>query len=144
MHIEVVRRWKADTGITGTFSVDGVQKYFSLELPEMYGLLANIPKKCCIPTGTYQVQRLWSEHWHAMMPHITNVPGRSEIEIHIANFPKDIRGCMGIGCNRINDFEIGTSGQAFGEFNTDFENAIAAGEQVTISILCAYPPGASS
>ena len=51
-----------------------------------------------------------------------------------ANFPRDILGCMGIGDKRISDTEIGESREAFDEFNQDFENAIASGEAVTITI----------
>jgi hypothetical protein len=134
MEIDVVRLWKTSEAITGTFSVDGQQKYFSLELPELFDGQPNVTDKTCIPAGTYAVQRLWSNHWNQMMPHIVGVPGRTEIEIHIANFPKDILGCMGIGDLRISDTEIGESEKAFDEFNQDFENAIAAGEPVTISI----------
>jgi hypothetical protein len=132
--IAVARTWKTDTGITGTFSVDGEQKYFSIELPELFEGEANVPNKTCILPGTYEVQRLWSNHWNQMMPHVVGTPGRSEVEIHVANFPHDILGCIGIGRLRISDIEIGESKDAFEEFNQDFENAIAAGEPVTITI----------
>jgi hypothetical protein len=132
--IAVARIWKTDTGITGTFSVDGEQKYFSIELPELFEGEANVPNKTCILPGTYEVQRLWSNHWNQMMPHLVGTPGRSEVEIHVANFPHDILGCIGIGRLRISDIEIGESKDAFEEFNQDFENAIAAGEPVTITI----------
>lgn len=134
MDIEVVRLWKSDTGITGTFSVDGAQKYFSLELPETFEGQTNVPDKTCIPEGSYPVVRLWSNHWNAMMPHLTDVPGRTEVEIHVANYPHDILGCIGIGMKRIDDTTIGESREAFEEFNSDFENACASGETVTISI----------
>jgi hypothetical protein len=134
MEITVARLWKNEVAITGTFSVDGVQKYFSLELPELFDGLPNIPDKTCILPGTYPVERLMSVHWNMMMPHVTHVPGRTEIEIHIANFPKDILGCMGIGMTRLSDTEIGESRVAFNDFNLDFENALRYGEEVTITI----------
>lgn len=134
VQIDIARIWKTDTGITGTFSVDGMQKYFSLELPELFDGQANVINKTCIPPGTYDVQRLWSNHWSQMMPHVVGVPGRTEVEIHIANYPHDILGCIGIGNKRLSDTEIGESGEAFEEFNKDFENAIAAGEPVSITI----------
>jgi hypothetical protein len=134
MQIDVARLWKSEEGITGTFSVDGEQKYFSLELPELFEGQPNVPDKTCILPGTYEVQRLWSAHWNQMMPHVVGTPGRSEVEIHVANFPHDILGCIGIGRLRISDIEIGESREAFEEFNRDFENAIAAGEPVRITI----------
>jgi hypothetical protein len=134
MEIAVVRMWKTDAGITGTFSIDGQQRYFSLELPETFEGQPNVPNKTCIPAGTYPVMRLWSGHFDRMMPHITEVPGRTEIEIHVANLPKDILGCMGIGRLRISETEIGKSQEAFDEFNLEFDNAISAGEAVNITI----------
>jgi hypothetical protein len=134
MQLDVARIWKTDSGITGTFSVDGVQKYFCIELPERFEGELNVPNKTCVLPGVYEVQRLWSNYWDQMMPHVVGTPGRSEVEIHIANFPHDILGCIGIGMKRITDTQIGESSEAFEEFNQDFENAIAAGERVTITI----------
>jgi len=135
MEFAVARLWKTDIAVTGTFSVDGSQRYFSLELPELFEGQPNVPDKTCILAGTYAVQRLWSNHWNQMMPHVVGTPGRTEVEIHAANYPQDILGCIGIGKLRISDTEIGESRAAFDEFNQDFENAIAAGELVTITIL---------
>lgn len=134
MEIKVDRLWKSDSAITGTMSIDGVQKYFTLELPELWDGQPNVPDKCCIPSGTYPVVRLWSNHFGQMMPHVTNVPDRSEIEIHFGNFPHDVLGCLLVGNKRISDVEIGDSRNAFAEFDSDFDNAIAAGEAVTITI----------
>jgi hypothetical protein len=134
MEISVVRIWKSEAAITGTFSVDGSQRYFTLELPELFEGQPNVPDKCCIPVGVYEVENLWSNHWGQMMPHLMDVPGRSAIEIHVANYPRELLGCMAIGNLRISDTEIGESEAAFDDFNLDFENAIASGEMVTISI----------
>ena len=134
MELAVARLWKNDIAITGTFSVDGQQKYFTLELPELFEGQPNIPNKCCIPTGTYPVLRLWSNHFGMMMPHVDGVEGRSAIEIHYGNFPQDVLGCILIGNKRMSDTEIGDSRNAFEEFNGDFENAIAAGETVMLTI----------
>jgi len=134
MELRVDRLWKTDTAITGTFSVDGQQKYFSLELPETFEGNQNVPDKTCIPAGTYPVLRAWSNHFERMMPHVDQVPGRSAIEIHYGNFPHDVLGCLLIGNKRINDTEIGESREAFEEFDGDFENAIAAGESVTLTV----------
>jgi len=132
--ITVARIWKSDIAITGTFSVDGQQKYFTLELPELFEGQANVPDKTCIPAGSYPVVRLWSGHFDRMMPHLTGVEGRSEIEIHFGNYPHDVLGCMLIGNKRLSDSEIGDSRNAFEEFDGDFENAIAAGETVTLTV----------
>ena len=134
MEIKVDRLWKSDIAVTGTFSVDGTQKYFTLELPELFEGQPNVPEKCCIPAGNYIVTRSWSNHFGQMMPHVDPVEGRSAIEIHYGNYPQDVLGCILIGNKRVSDTEIGDSRNAFEEFNTDFENAIAAGEAVTLTI----------
>lgn len=134
MEITVARLWKNDEAITGVMKIDGTQNYYTLELPELYMGVPNVADKCCIPAGTYPVVRLFSGHFECMMPHVTRVPDRSEIEIHFGNFPKDVLGCIIIGYNRISDTEIGNSRNAFEEFNETFENAIAAGEAVTLTI----------
>lgn len=134
MEIDLVRLWKSVKAITGMFSVDGEQKYFSIELPELFEGQPNIPFKTCILPGSYPVQRLWSDRWGTMMPHIVDVPGRTEIEIHVANFPRDLLGCIGIGMKRISETEIGESEMAFEDFMTDFDNAISADELVRITI----------
>jgi uncharacterized protein DUF5675 len=133
MDISVSRISKNDAATIGTFVYDG-KSFVSLELPETFEGQFNVPNKTCILPGTYPVVRLWSNHWNQMMPHVLNTPGRSEVEIHVANFPHDILGCMGIGRTKVSEIEIGQSRDAFEEFNTDFDNAISAGEAVTISI----------
>lgn len=63
--------------------------------------LANMPEKSCIPEGTYGVVKdlfvkdAGSEGYDAFR--ICGVPGRSRIFIHIANWPRQLKGCIGIG-----------------------------------------------
>jgi hypothetical protein len=49
-----------------------------------------------IPPGTYQVLYMWSENFQQIMPHII-VPNRTAIEIHWANWPKQLEGCVALG-----------------------------------------------
>lgn len=49
-----------------------------------------------IPTGVYNVLFMWSNHFQQIMPHIL-VPGRTAIEIHWANWPKQLDGCLALG-----------------------------------------------
>jgi len=56
----------------------------------------------CIPEGTYEVN--WRESprfgftWE-----LQDVPSRTYILIHVANFPKDIQGCIGLGTSLMAD-----------------------------------------
>lgn len=69
---------------------------FCLELPD----LNNQKKISCIPKGIYSVQRIVSPK-HGKCYEVINVPNRSNIEIHIGNFPKDILGCLAIGTDYV-------------------------------------------
>lgn len=50
----------------------------------------------CIPKGTYKVVRRWSQKYKEHF-HVTNVPSRSYILIHNANYYSDLLGCIGVG-----------------------------------------------
>ena len=50
----------------------------------------------CIPKGDYQGKKRWSEKYGNHI-HILNVPNRSFILIHPANFAKQLRGCVAVG-----------------------------------------------
>lgn len=67
-------------------------KLFTLELPWKN----NEFKKSCIPTGTYEVVPRFSTKYgnHFILK---NVPDRSYILIHIANYVNQIEGCIGVG-----------------------------------------------
>lgn len=49
-----------------------------------------------IPMGTYPLTWSWSEHFQQAMPYIL-VPNRYGIEIHWANWPKQLDGCIAVG-----------------------------------------------
>ncbi|MBV30859.1 MAG: hypothetical protein CL504_09510, partial [Actinobacteria bacterium] len=78
-------------GTLGVIQVDD-QKFYSVERPWM----DNAPNVSCIPEGEYKVSwRLsprFGETWH-----IQDVPDRTHILIHAANFPYDVEGCIGLG-----------------------------------------------
>ena len=53
-----------------------------------------------VPPGTYKVVKYMSPHFHYLVPLFEAVPGHTEIEIHIGNFPKDTTGCFLIGLTK--------------------------------------------
>ena len=71
----------------GTFGllVFGQSTVRTLELPWR----DNTPQKSCIPTGTYRCQIVKSPRFGKVY-HVTNVPGRSAVLIHSANFAGDV------------------------------------------------------
>jgi hypothetical protein len=71
---------------------DGNKECFTLELPwqnNQHGI-------SCIPKGTYTVQDYQSPV-HGTVWQIMDVPDRSNIEIHSANKPSELLGCIAVG-----------------------------------------------
>jgi hypothetical protein len=123
------------------FLLDTGQSWASMELPLLFDGRENIPGITCIPAGTYTVARLYSEHFERMMPHVIGVFGRTDIEIHPASYPHDIKGCIAIG--RIfnpepkgpDDVVLTDSQESFyDEFEPLFNAAIGNREVVTLVI----------
>lgn len=61
----------------------------------------NIAGKSCIPEGTYRVKRDKSGRWQYYA--IQNVPSRTFIEIHPANYVNQLEGCLALGMARMED-----------------------------------------
>lgn len=53
--------------------------------------------RSCIPAGTYRCCLRWSEKHQRKVYEICDVPGRSDIEIHSANWPEQLLGCVATG-----------------------------------------------
>jgi hypothetical protein len=91
---------------SGKLSIDGV--FFSYTLEPVRR----------IPAGTYAATLAVSPKWTALrgypfrVPLLQNVPGFTEIEIHIGNFPEDTEGCTLVGMERGAD-EVMSSELAF-------------------------------
>ena len=72
----------------------------------------NAKEVSCIPTGTYTCKRTLAS-LHITKPYgqtfeIENVPNRSDILFHIANFQKDLKGCIGLGTSfgKLSGFDV--------------------------------------
>ena len=94
MTISIVRKPSSDTETFGElFNEDGSSLCYTIELP----WLDNHPQKSCIPVGTYVANTYFSPHHGFNVWRLDAVPGRSEIEIHPANFASELLGCIGVG-----------------------------------------------
>jgi hypothetical protein len=91
--------------IMGKLSADGIFECFTLEP-------SNDATYPCIPEGTYPVELLFSPRFGEITPHIQGVPGRSFIEMHPGNSPKDTEGCVLVGETETTDW-VGSSRLAF-------------------------------
>ena len=84
-------------GTLGKIELDG-ETFWTIERPWKN----NEPNVSCIPIGLYKMERRVSpkfgETWY--MP---DVPDRTWILMHVANFPKDVQGCIGLGMGLMGD-----------------------------------------
>lgn len=69
-------------------------------------------KPFCIPIGSYKVELLPSHHFKTITPHILDVPGFTDIEIHWGNAPQDTEGCLLVGDTADKDW-VGQSRTTF-------------------------------
>lgn len=51
----------------------------------------------CIPPGTYDVMKTYSNRFKKPLYLIDKVPGRSGVRIHPANFVSQLEGCIALG-----------------------------------------------
>lgn len=91
MNLLVTRKTFTEFSTIGELVIDGAFFGHTLEPPKRE------LKPCCIPLGSYDVSIRWSERHKRLIPHVENVPGFSQIEIHVGNFPADTSGCLLIG-----------------------------------------------
>jgi hypothetical protein len=116
----VIRVIRQPSGVDTTFGVmfiDGYFQCFTLE---------NSHK--IIPAGSYPISLYDSPHNRRVVPLLHNVPNRSEIEIHVANYYHDLEGCIGVGAD-MNDTQLVSSTVAFVELMSKIGN-----NQVSINI----------
>jgi hypothetical protein len=92
----LLQRFAQDLYMTGGNLVDaasGEEIAVTMELPSRN----NARNVSDIPAGTYRCNYRFSESHNADKYHIDGVPGRDGIEIHTANWPEQIKGCVGLG-----------------------------------------------
>lgn len=88
------------TGTFGVFTLPSGRELYTVERP----WLQNKPFESCIPEGVYRLKKRRSnvvkttsggeylDGWE-----VTGVPGRSLIMLHVANWPRNVEGCIGVG-----------------------------------------------
>lgn len=110
--LHVTRRWFTTFSTCGMLDIDGVFYCYTVER-QIYK--AGMEKPYAIPAGiTFEVKMLFSEHFQMVVPHVLGVPGFDGIEIHPANFPSDLLGCLGVGSEHHENYVDPKTGQAGG------------------------------
>ncbi len=99
MTLELIRLQYLPDRTLGTLHILGNDQWHcdTLELPATVNGVANVPKLCCIPAGTYELKVTWSPAFKRWLPLLMAVPGRSGIRIHAGNTPRDTKGCILVG-----------------------------------------------
>lgn len=106
-HIKLIREPDVhEDGTFGTLSVDDCL-YSTVERP----WLGNQPRISCIPEGIYTCTLTNSSTNRAagmaVAYEVLDVRDRDLIKIHVANWPTDVLGCIGLGTHEA----IGTDGR---------------------------------
>jgi len=84
-------RWYQDDVTLGRLKIEGFQ-CFTLELP----WLDNKKNISCIHEGKFKY-KTYNSPKHGKVLLILNVEGRTMIEIHAANYTRQILGCIAVG-----------------------------------------------
>jgi hypothetical protein len=96
----------------GRLEYDGFA-WWSIERP----WLANKLSESCVPEGEYRLERHDSPRFGPRMWELQEVPGRTYILFHAANFADQLEGCIALGSRTTPDLlSITESKKAVGEF----------------------------
>ena len=89
----IKRKYSYAEGIGGELYVNGTLLCYTLELAWMW----NEKNKSCIPLGEYRAH-LRFDHTDKWRIELLGVPGnRQNVQIHIGNYPRDVKGCVLVG-----------------------------------------------
>ena len=113
MQITVQREVYTDESTQGEMLIDGEHFCWTLEPRKDQSL----GKPYCIPAGTYTVVLQPSHRFEMTTPHLIDVPGFTEIELHPGNSPLDTEGCTLVGFDKEANY-VGRSRAAFEELMT--------------------------
>jgi len=103
------------TATMGRLSINGLI-LFSIECP----WLKNAVNVSCIPEGFYLCQRVVSPKYGDCFA--VSVPGRTHILFHVANWAKNVKGCIGLGLSaHSNELKVNSSGIAVNSFMDELE-----------------------
>jgi len=85
LRLNRIKEYPDNDAVFGELNINGVFDCLTLER------LSKI-----IPAGTYEVSFYFSPHNQIQVP-LLKVPNREYIEIHPANYPTQLQGCIAVG-----------------------------------------------
>lgn len=97
-----------------------------------------------VPAGTYEAFRRLSPGHGYVVFELVDVPGRDHVQMHSANLPVDLRGCIGLG-RRFGFVEksTGEKGDGILESRTAFRAFMAAYSEQRFKLTISDPPAAA-
>ena len=130
LKLSLIRFAYLDTGTFGHLWLPSGVVLHTVERPWLF----NKPRVSCIPEGTYKLAPRHFFRGGYDTYEVTGVPGRRYILFHIANWPTDVEGCIGLGTEIANDFSmVKNSKVAFDMFKKELEDRKAELEVTSIS-----------
>lgn len=122
MRLSVKRNIFSAISTIGQLYVDEILYCYTLERPEVQ-----------IPLGQYVIEIRYSPRFSRPLPHLLDVPGRSDILIHSGNWPRDTEGCILVGLQKGLD-SIAQSRLALDPLIVKIQTAVETGEKVTLIV----------
>ena len=107
-----------------------IPRFTSISLER--GWLNNKPNESCIPVGEYTCVYEFSPRFERKLWEIYGVEGRSECKFHVANYYRQLNGCIALGLRSLfidgdDNYDVSSSRDALVEFHNslmDFQNKI--------------------
>ena len=119
--IMLTRQSYLDTGTFGTMRLTDGAIVVTVERP----WLNNRPGVSCIPEGVYSCRRGFFHRGGYATFEVCDVPGRSLIKFHKANWPRELQGCIAPNLKLVPDpgslLRGVSSAQAFARFMASLE-----------------------
>tara|TARA_R110000772_G_C13118017_1_gene421494 strand:+ start:220 stop:651 length:432 start_codon:yes stop_codon:yes gene_type:complete len=118
LELTLVRFKCGDRETIGRLTVptaEGVKLFWTIENP----WVDNETNISCIPEGFYYLERYDSPTHGDGTWQFVDVPKRSYCQIHVANYARNVQGCIGLGNTLMEELSgVGSSRDAMAEFDT--------------------------
>ena len=119
-YLELERFAYLDEGTFGKMTTPAGLVLYTVERPWK----GNERRVSCIPEGDYQLFRDRFNRGGYDVYQLADVPGRDEILIHIANWPHEVMGCIGVGLTlNLGSTMVGSSRAAFAQLMEELDAA---------------------
>lgn len=118
-------------GTFGILRLPNKEIFWTVECP----WLNNTPNVSCIPEGLYQLTKDTYKDRYDNYRILNPPPGRFAIELHRALSARDLKGCIGVGWELGDDWNIVSSEDAFTAFMDGLE-----GRETELLHIVGYRP----